>query len=266
VADQGGHMAHALPVHVDGRRRHCFKCGGNHVAMWCRVSQRPAGSPPNLWSTCKVAQTDAAEEPPRRTPQAAQAAVNAVPAPAVDIPARVDALPPAEDPGAPPAPSSTPAAPAAAPDASQMEQVAATPPLVPPLYEGDASALLSNSFTFNASIEASATSTAASPPPGDPTAQRLRSRSHSRSLSPRSPSQSSSVSEGTDRSSSRGRPRGGRNAGRQGAGAVAQDNLTAAVAAAAGRGTPRQQRPPAGARFQYETPPSQNIEEDVSQQ
>jgi hypothetical protein len=61
-------MAHALPVHADGRRRHCYKCGGNHVAMWCRASQRPANIPTTLWSVCTVTPEDSTATPPWQQP------------------------------------------------------------------------------------------------------------------------------------------------------------------------------------------------------
>jgi hypothetical protein len=44
LVDEGGHLAASLAVHTDCRRRHCYKCGGNHVAMWYRAAQRPAGT------------------------------------------------------------------------------------------------------------------------------------------------------------------------------------------------------------------------------
>jgi hypothetical protein len=65
IVDDGGHLAASLAVHTDGRRRHCYKCGGNHVAMWCRGAGRQAAPPPTLWSTLKVAPADAAAGPPR---------------------------------------------------------------------------------------------------------------------------------------------------------------------------------------------------------
>jgi hypothetical protein len=69
MVDEGGHLAALRTVHTDSR--HCYKCGGNHVAMWCRASGRPAGTPPSLWSTFSVTAADASTVPPRSAPAAA---------------------------------------------------------------------------------------------------------------------------------------------------------------------------------------------------
>jgi hypothetical protein len=74
LVDEGGHLAASLAVHTDGCRCHCYKCGGNHVAMWCRASGRPAGTPPSLWSSFSVTAADATVVPPRSAPLQAAAA------------------------------------------------------------------------------------------------------------------------------------------------------------------------------------------------
>jgi hypothetical protein len=48
MLDDGGHLAASLAIHTDSCHRHFYKCGGNHVTMWCRAAGRSAGTPPSL--------------------------------------------------------------------------------------------------------------------------------------------------------------------------------------------------------------------------
>jgi hypothetical protein len=98
LLDEGGHLAASLAVHTDGRRRHCYKCGGNHIAMWCRASGRSAGSSTSLWSTIRVTPAVAATVPPRASqvatvppPLGVQPSLVAIPIPIDRVPSNLQA-------------------------------------------------------------------------------------------------------------------------------------------------------------------------------
>ena len=142
--DRRGVPADLLFVHVDGARRHCFRCGlTGHVGLHCKAAGRHPGAPASLWSTLVVpdkrpafpAPAPAASAP---APAAPAPSAPAPSAPAPSAPAPSAAAPSAPAPAAPSAPApSAPAPSAPAPSAPAPSAAAPAPsasaPSVPAL-------------------------------------------------------------------------------------------------------------------------------------
>ncbi|MFN9942829.1 MAG: hypothetical protein ACK56I_25520, partial [bacterium] len=52
VFDPQGALCERFAVYVDGRRRHCFRCGGpGHLGAFCKASCLAPEATPTLWSS-----------------------------------------------------------------------------------------------------------------------------------------------------------------------------------------------------------------------
>ena len=73
VVDSQGVLCERFAVYINGRRRHCFRCGGpGHLGPFCKASCISSEAPPTLWSTLTY------DGPGAATPKAAASAAASV--------------------------------------------------------------------------------------------------------------------------------------------------------------------------------------------
>jgi hypothetical protein len=72
--DARNNLDATCPIHMDGGRRVCYRCGvANYVSQWCRAPEVLPSATESLWHKAVVDQSAATAAPPKPKP-AAQAA------------------------------------------------------------------------------------------------------------------------------------------------------------------------------------------------